>query len=172
MTLSHNIFVKEAWRLWIEQCALQRVACGVVMLDWAFGDPRECERRLSGSWASQLPLELCGPHLHPVSLSFYLSASFMVTLIKQNTDSKHFYAQALSARELTKLVLISNVQNQAKKSALHVSNAACWEALAAIFLLIIIYMFVIYIILRTNIFICRETGVEMHQAALLAWLKM
>lgn len=80
-----------------EQCASSSIACGVMMLDRAFGDQRDWERRLSGSWASQLPLELCGQHytLPPLFLFISLPLSWPPSL--NSADSKQFRALALSA---------------------------------------------------------------------------
>lgn len=132
MTVSHYISAKEAQSLWA-QCALSSIACGVMMLDRAFGDQREWERRLSGSWASQLPLELCGQHYNLSPLLFIsLPLSWSPSL--SSTDSKCFYARALSAVRRTDKAsaVISDAQTKAKKSALNVSKAAHGETQAGV----------------------------------------
>lgn len=118
-----HMLVKKAQSLWA-LCAPSSIACGVMMLDRAFGDQREWEKRLSGSWASQLPLELCGQHYNLSPLLFIsLPLSWSPSL--NSTDSKRFYAQALSAVRRTDKAsaVISDAQTKAKISALNVSNA-------------------------------------------------
>lgn len=115
MTPSHNVFVKGARSLWAV-CVEQHSVCGVMMLDGAFGDQREWERRLSGSWASQLPLELCGQHYNLSPLLFIsLPLSWSPSL--NSADSKCFYARALSAVRRTDKAsaVICDAQTKAKQ---------------------------------------------------------
>lgn len=95
MALSHSISVEEALSLWALSC----IACGVTMLDRAFGDRREWERGdyqpascHRAVWATLQPVSLC-------VLSLCLSWSPLLS----DTDGKCFDALALSPwGELTK----------------------------------------------------------------------
>lgn len=101
------------------------------MPDRAFGDQREWERRLSGSWASQLPLELCGQRYTlslSLSLFFFISLPLSWSSSLNNSDSTHFYGPSLPAvKRSDEASAHQKCSKTKRKSHLSESDTAHWE---------------------------------------------